>query len=409
MTDFLDAVLDETVAPTSDVHHVTADYSNVTAAREPDQRISREWASRPDDERYTSIEDLDDFLTARRSRSTVETIKVGDLKPALVNGSLMCDIPGVGPAAMTHRAFGQLCTQIRAPADYLRRLSNPTAATCMTEGFDHDVFSGVEAQVLLEWNGSNPTLRAMTGAKYGRIWDNQVSGAMREAAARYGLTVPTAFRTAYGPRNAAVARNVGKNDTTLYAGDRDVVMFMVDESRPIEAGKLANGHPRLFFRGMYVLNGETGERALRFKTFLYEYVCCNRMIWGQAGVEEFSRKHTKNAPEDFVMNAVPAMMSFLQGSVTGIQAGLIAAQQTRLPQDDKDLMCLLGLTLDKKEDYCRKVLDVVLAEEGRKAETIFDILQGVTAMARDIPYAHDRLLVEQDAGTRLLEKLMVAV
>ena len=41
----------------------------------------------------------------------------------------------------------------------------------------------------------------------------------------------------------------GADTTTLYASDRDVFLFLVDDTHPIEAGRLPNGEPDLYFRG----------------------------------------------------------------------------------------------------------------------------------------------------------------
>jgi len=53
---------------------------------------------------------------------------------------------------------------------------------------------------------------------------------------------------------------VTKDTTTLYASDRDVFLFLVDDTHPIEAGKLPNGDPDLYFRGFYCWNSEVVRR-----------------------------------------------------------------------------------------------------------------------------------------------------
>ncbi len=55
---------------------------------------------------------------------------------------------------------------------------------------------------------------------------------------------------------------VTKDTTTLYASDRDVFLFLVDDAHPIEAGRLPNGDPDLFFRGFYAWNSEVGSKTL---------------------------------------------------------------------------------------------------------------------------------------------------
>ena len=50
-----------------------------------------------------------------------------------------------------------------------------------------------------------------------------------------------------------------------------------------------------------------------------------------------------------------------------------------------------------------KIIDTVLAEEGRPPETIFDFVQGITAVARDKPHQDARLDMEAKAK-KLLER-----
>ena len=193
-----------------------------------------------------------------------------------------------------------------------------------------------QAQALVEWKDSGPVLRALTGPDYGRVWDNQLSGFFRQVADKDGLEVPIAFHTAYDDYNPVVAQNVTKEATTLYAGDRDTFIFLVDQRNPIECGKLPNGNPRLLLRGLYAFNGETGARKYGCSTFLYGMVCQNRQIYGQAGVQAYSRKHTKNAAIDFEKIMLPAIETFLNGSSVGVEAGVKAAQAAMLPKDEVD-------------------------------------------------------------------------
>jgi hypothetical protein len=43
-------------------------------------------------------------------------------------------------------------------------------------------------------------------------------------------------------------------------------------------------------------------------TFLYDFVCDNRMVCGAREVKEISIRHTKNAPERFVCSPSSAPM-----------------------------------------------------------------------------------------------------
>ena len=61
--------------------------------------------------------------------------------------------------------------------------------------------------------------------------------------------------------------DVTKETTTLYASDRDVFLFLVDDLNPIEAGLLPDGSPDLYFRGFYCWNSEVGAKTLGIASF----------------------------------------------------------------------------------------------------------------------------------------------
>ncbi len=112
----------------------------------------------------------------------------------------------------------------------------------------------------------------------------------------------TGARCTYNPRV-----DVSQDTTTLYASDRDVFIFLVDDLNPIEAGKLPNGDPDLFFRGFYAWNSEVGSTTLGVATFYLRAVCMNRNIWGAENFQEIRIRHSKYAPNRFAHEAAPAL------------------------------------------------------------------------------------------------------
>src|SRR3546814_11264451 len=89
--------------------------------------------------------------------------------------------------------------------------------------------------------------------------------------------------------------DVTKDTTTLYASDRDVFLFLVDDAHPIEAACLHNGDTDLYFRGFYAWNSEVGSKTLGIASFYLRAVCMNRNIRGADGFEELSIRHSKFA------------------------------------------------------------------------------------------------------------------
>lgn len=387
-----------------------ADYSNVGQTGY-DSTASREWATRPDDERYISVPALNEHLLQRRANSTEIQIPTSGIQARVQDHRLVFEIPGYNDLVEpTNLAFGQLCSRIRAPSEYLRRLSNETAVKCLQEGFDRSAVADEEAIALItkEADGGVPKLRAMTSPSYGRIWDSELSDAIWNMTKdTMDWQVPIAFHTPGMKYNPIVALDVTKNATTLYSGDRDTFIFLVDQTRPIVAGKLPDGSDRLFFRGFMAWNSEVGTKRQGIKTFLYEMVCMNRMIHGQGAVEEMSQRHTKAAPEKFVRQIMPALKAFLDGGVTGIEKGLIAAQHAIVARNDEQRMTYLEEMLHLGSAMNKRVLAAILAEEDHEMETVFDAVQGLTAVARSFTN-QDRRVEMETVASELMEDFVAA-
>ncbi len=84
--------------------------------------------------------------------------------------------------------------------------------------------------------------------------------------------------------------DVTAETTTLYASDRDVFLFLVDDTHPIEAGKLPDGSPDLYFRGFYCWNSEVGSKTLGISTFYLRGVCQNRNLWGVERMQQVANR-----------------------------------------------------------------------------------------------------------------------
>src|SRR3984957_10435634 len=120
---------------------------------------------------------------------------------------------------------------------------------------------------------------------------------------------------------------VTNETTTLYASDRDVFLFLVDDTNPIEAGCLADGSPDLYFRGFYAWNSEVGSKTLGIASFYLRAVCQNRNLWGTENFEEITIRHSKFAANRFAHEAEPALTSFANSSPKAFLAGISAARE----------------------------------------------------------------------------------
>jgi len=183
-----------------------------------------------------------------------------------------------------------------------------------------------------------------------------------------------------------------KQATTLYTSDRDVFVFLVDEARPIELDG------QTYFRGFYIWNSEVGKAAFGLASFLYSYVCANRIIWGARDVEELRIRHTSLAPDRFVEQAQPALVAMSEASPQPIVEAIQKAKTTRVGKTVADVEAwLAGKGFGRTESK----LAINLAQRGGDTGSsgdptnVWDLVQGGTAAARAIGHTDSRLESER--------------
>jgi hypothetical protein len=196
--------------------------------------------------------------------------------------------------------------------------------------------------------------------------------------------------------------DVTQDTTTLYASDRDVFLFLVDDLNPIEAGRLPDGSPDLYFRGFYCWNSEVGAKTLGIASFYLRAVCQNRNLWGVEDFEEITIRHSKYAASRFAHEAAPALTRFANSSPMPFINGIKAAREKIVARTDDDRSEFLRKRGFSKGETA-KIIETVLAEEGRKPESVFDFVQGITAVARHKTQQDARLDLEARAK-KLLDR-----
>lgn len=347
---------------------------------------SRQWATRPEDERYTSLLEMHDFFTEQRARSraTVAATREIHAEPTEDNkGILIAGPAGVG-FAPTHQAFGQLATLAQAPAGYLRTLPAPMAADCINYGLQYS--RDVEDVGLLLYKNGTPVLRAATGPKYGRIWNSDIVGGLIN---QFGDGINGRFKV---PGEFGQAVEITKANTTLFAGDRDMFVFLADEENRIEIANRRDGKSGSLARGFFVWNSEVGASTFGIKAFLFDYVCCNRIVWGAQEVEEITIRHTKSAPVRFIEQVQPALLEYANSSQSSVKVAIENARSNRLDNVDDFLAKRFGPRTAPKLQAAH------MADEGRPIESRWDIVTAVTAYARDIEFQSERVQLETEAG-----------
>ena len=382
--------------------------TSAASAGVTDGRASRQWASRPDDQRFTDLRALRAMVAKR-----TEVAGTRDVKPGAVRVLASHDSPDLlrvqaGGAEMAmdpnHWSFGQLCQVAEVPAAFLRRPDMPALLAGINLQFG--LAAAPDREVRAYFGQDRMDLRAVTSTSYGRINDlDLVDQVIEIAGDGRGATrwkVPGVM--------AGLSHNpfvdVTRGNTTLYASDRDCFLFLVDDTHPISIGKLPNGDDDLVFRGFYAWNSEVGSETQGLATFLLRGVCCNRNIWGGQDFAELTLRHTKGAPGRFVEQVRPRLLGFTDGSASKIVAGVEAARAVSVGDTDDEVTAWLT---EGRAQLSRKaagrLLAVGLREEEHPVRNLWDVVQGLSAMARAVPFADERVALERRAGRLLATAL----
>jgi hypothetical protein len=364
-------------------------------------KASREWATRPADQRFTSLTELDAYCRTVRDSSVARVLPNRALEAHPVDGdnrAIMVTGPNGSAVDVSNWAFGQLAQRAGAPAGYLRELPAPIAADCINYGLRHnrDV---EELGILLTkvrdrhdapgFRTGTPQLRAVTGPNYGRIWDETVTRALID---QFGDGITGDFRV---PGEFGKPVPVTRENTTLYASDRDLFVFLADEQHRIEIPNRRAGLMGTFARGVMFWNSEVGAGTLGYADFLYDYVCCNRIIWGAEQYREVRVRHTSGAPHRWLEEIVPAIEAHTSASTDGVVSIVAKAMKHKIDKLDE----FLRSRFNGKQVEAIKAAH--LADEQRPIETLWDATTAVTAYARGVQYQDQRVELERAGGAIL--------
>lgn len=356
---------------------------------------SKQWATRPNDERFLSLTELFGKVDMQRSvsKQTVVSSRKLEVQPHAVDPVKGLQIVGPNghPTTPTHWAFGQLAQLAGAPASYLRKLPAPIAADALNYGlrFDRSV---VEVGCLLSREDMtreppHVSLRAATGPNYGRIWNSEIVGSLMD---KFGDGVTGDFKV---PGEFGRDVPITRANTTIYGSDRDIFIFLADEKNRVEMRDRRNGQGGSLARGFFVWNSEVGSQSIGAAFFLFDYTCSNRIVWGAQEFKEVRLRHTSGAPDRWLEQITPVIEAYSEASAAPVEQMIRDAQNKRLGDD---LDAFLAKRFTKPEVTGIKAAHE--AEEDRPMESLWDVATGITAYAKSIQYQDARVAMERKAG-----------
>lgn len=354
---------------------------------------SREWANRPADQRFETLQALRDKVHARRmvsraveidvSNTQVVTRHDGELETLIIEGK---GLNGSG-LIPTHWSFNQMAGRVKAPATYLRTLPPELVADNLNHGLKTMANEDRGAKFLTvaeeELSGFG-RLQAVTSPTYGRIWDADVADAAMRIVERSGGKF-------FNPRDWS------KKPSGLYASDHDVFIFMID------GGSIVAGPRGEINRGFFLWNSETGAKTFGLTTFLFNQVCGNHIIWGARDVNTLLIRHSSGGPTRFDQDAVPTLKRWVEASALPLEATIKRASEMLLPLIPvdqvtvKDLIDFTAKAATFTKTEMQSAIDFAKSEEG-ECRTLWQLVQGLTAYARGFEWIDARVDIETRAG-----------
>ena len=182
----------------------------------------REWATRPPDERFDSVQALYEAARTRRigtEERDIETVDFGT--QAVAEDVIALRDPSGRPAALTHWSFEQLATIAGAPPKYLRTLPASIASAAINHGLRRQ---GREQHQLFTDQAAPWTVRAITSPRYARVHHDELASRVLDLMASHpAWQLPLGYIAGVGMPNRSVRRLPGRSRHVLLVdGNRDV-------------------------------------------------------------------------------------------------------------------------------------------------------------------------------------------
>ena len=281
----------------------------------------------------------------------------------------------------THYSLGQIAAMARVPMAVLERLKTETRAAVLNQCFERTRRFRIGL-------ADGDRLRAVTSDRYERVWDEE----LYDAIDRWLL--PSGFVPAAPTINTDEHHTNARGNTkpALFRSDRDSFAFFYSDEDPQDSfGGLR--------KGVVVFNSEVGAKSLGWATFLFREMCSNFLIWGAEGVVERSARHTSQARE--LYREFDRELRAISNQVSGTEYLLVerAARTPFVPGNDRKaaeerLVAEFKIPVRLAPD----VVEGVFLPENPGELTHWGVLNGLTSVAKTLPYAHERVDLARLAG-----------
>ncbi|MFO0845322.1 MAG: DUF932 domain-containing protein [Gemmataceae bacterium] len=333
-------------------------------------RASRELFRRAPDEYVSDLAALAARCREQRERSQDRWQLPQTIRPVVAAGRVGVELGSDGAFELNDWSFSQLCRFAAVAKDTVNKLSAETAAKALAETLP---VAKRPTQVLTE----GTRVRSVHGTNYERLWNSELLAVVQEFATDF-MEPPRGFNGATG----------------LYLGEQDLFCFLIDPTGWVEVEKEA------FAPGLFVWNSEVGRRTVGVSTFWMQGVCGNHLIHGSRDAVETEWKHTGKVSEALkgIRRAIEVTVQKRDERKDDFARLIRKAMEERLAEDAEEAMKALAQH-GVLQRLAKEAVNLTL--EAGKRFTLFNLVDALTRIAREIPYAGDRAEADEKAS-RLL-------
>jgi hypothetical protein len=349
----------------------------------------REWATRPPDERFNSVQALYEAARTRRIGTEERDVETVDFGTEAVADDIIALRDGSDrPAALTHWSFEQLATIAGAPPKYLRTLPATIASAAINHGLrrqrreQHQLFADHAAP----W-----TVRAITSPRYARVHHDELAGRVLDLMVSH-----PAWQLPLGYKDGVWGAE--RVPSGAYLGDRDMFLFLVDGNRDLDDPTDTSRSG--LFRGFILRNSDVGAAALTLDVFLFRVVCGNHIIWGFQHVAGFRRRHVGTSIQEAWTDSLASVRVALDADPSADRARLLRASAQEIAPSRDGVIDVVTSRLDLPRKHASEAYGLAEQHESNP-RSVWGYVQGLTRLSQRTPWQDGRFALDRTAS-RLL-------
>ena len=377
----------------------------------------------PDEAKFRTFADLRAHASSQRARSKEVEVDLSKFLFAHKDGRDYVYVDDYN-FRLTNLFYKQVSNEAGVRIEVLEQLKPSTRINVLNELWEpwrngrKDVQGNAissERKLLIEANESDGfDVRAMNGARYERLWDDEVLNEVERHL------LPNGWVPAYPTFNIDPATPVEKREKALIRTDRYSFSFYFTEPK-FKAGEgfsnqkatgmtgsadiaKAQGfaEPRDtdglggLRKGLMVYNGETGHKSFGWQMFLFRNVCCNFNIWDLSEGRTKRVRHTKSVRDAF--EVFKEDCKNLSGALSDQEYSFLTkASKTVFANEDEDAIKRLN-RLGVTNSNARAGVEAAHLDINGGNLTVWSVVNGLTWHAKELDNEDDRVALSVQAG-----------